>query len=175
MAFVIVTGVSGAGKSRAANSLEDIGFYCVDNMPPSMLPAFLELCHRAGGQLSKVAVVTDIRGGELFNDIGSVLDQMLASEIDYKILFLDVSDEVAIRRYKETRRKHPLGYSSVAGGVKEERELLKAVLHLLWSDKDREEWFSLGENHVKILGFGLDPLRNRYSGSIPDFYYPTLA
>lgn len=130
MDFLIVTGMSGAGKSRAANALEDIGYYCVDNMPPSLLPSFAELCRRGQSQLDKIAVVTDIRGGELFNDINQVLDELIEKDIDFRILYLDAKDDVLTRRYKETRRRHPLSDQenlSVAKAVKKERELLKTV------------------------------------------------
>ncbi|MCI8360605.1 MAG: RNase adapter RapZ [Clostridiales bacterium] len=131
MDFIIVTGMSGAGKSQAAKALEDIGFYCVDNIPPSMLPAFAELCWRGQSRkLSKVAVVTDVRGGELFEDINSVLDELLSGQIDIKILFLDAADEVLVRRYRETRHKHPLcdlKHISIINAVKKERELLRTV------------------------------------------------
>ena len=130
MDFIIVTGMSGAGKSQAAKALEDIGFYCVDNIPPAMLPAFANLCWKGQTKLSKVAVVTDVRGGELFQDINSVLDELSKSEIDIKILFLDADDEVLVRRYRETRHKHPLcdlKHISIINAVRQERELLKTV------------------------------------------------
>lgn len=127
MDFLIVTGMSGAGKSTAANALEDIGYYCVDNMLPSMLPAFADICQKSEGKLSQIAIITDLRAGQEFSDLDPVLDQMSRDGFEYKILFLDVSDEVAIRRYKETRRKHPLGSGSVADAVAKERELLKSV------------------------------------------------
>lgn len=131
MEFIIVTGMSGAGKSQAAKALEDIGFYCVDNIPPSMLPAFAEFCWRGQSRkLSKVAVVTDVRGGELFQDINSVLDELAGNQMDFKILFLDATDDVLVRRYRETRHKHPLcdlKHISIINAVKQERELLRTV------------------------------------------------
>lgn len=108
MELLIVTGMSGAGKSQAANVLEDIGFYCVDNVPPLIIPNFIELLNREGSDFNKLAIVTDIRGGELFNDIISVLENLKKNEISYKILFLNAENEVLIRRYKENRRLHPL-------------------------------------------------------------------
>lgn len=128
MEFIIVTGMSGAGKSRASDALEDIGFYCVDNMPPSLIPAFAEVCRR--GELAKVAAITDVRGGALFHDINNVLNEMLSAGIDYRILFLDATNEVLVRRYKETRRKHPLcdiNNISILDAVERERELLTEV------------------------------------------------
>ncbi len=129
MELLIVTGMSGAGKSQAANALEDMGYYCVDNIPPAIIPAFVELSSVKGETLNKIAIVTDIRGGELFADINKVLEEIKRHEIEYKILFLDASDEVLVKRYKENRRKHPLsiGGVSVLDAVKKEREALKLI------------------------------------------------
>jgi UPF0042 nucleotide-binding protein len=130
MELLIVTGMSGAGKSQAANALEDMGYYCVDNIPPAIIPAFVELSSAKGETLNKIAIVTDIRGGELFADITKVLKELKSHSIEYKILFLDASDDVLVKRYKENRRKHPLsinGEISVLQAVKKEREILKSI------------------------------------------------
>ena len=135
MNLVIVTGLSGAGKSQAANALEDMGYYCVDNIPPSIIPAFVDLSKRESEGLSKLAVVTDIRGGSMFSDIKQVLSDLKKDGIDYKILFLDASDEVLVRRYKENRRKHPLCDSegiSLSEAVKLERKKLSKIR--AWAD-----------------------------------------
>ncbi len=127
MELLIVTGMSGAGKSQAANVLEDIGYYCVDNIPPAIIPAFVELSSRGGDLLSKIAIVTDMRGGVLFGEIDEVLKNLRNNHIGYKILFLDASDDVLKRRYKENRRKHPLADGidmSVTAAIARERELL---------------------------------------------------
>ena len=108
MNFLIVTGLSGSGKSGAVNALEDIGYYCIDNIPPQLIPKFADICVKSHGHMSKVAIVTDIRGGELFYELDSSLDYLRKSGLEVKVLFLDASDEVLIKRYKETRRKHPL-------------------------------------------------------------------
>ena len=110
--------------------LEDIGFYCVDNIPPAIIPSFVELSARSGDLLSKMAIVTDMRGGVLFSEIEQVLNSLKNNNVDYKILFLDASDDVLIRRYKENRRKHPLSDAenmSVQSAVKKEREMLKKI------------------------------------------------
>lgn len=127
MAFVVVTGVSGAGKSRAVNSLEDIGFYCVDNMPPALIPKFAELCLQTNGKINDVAIVTDVRGGALFNSLFDGLDQLKKQGGDYKILFLDADDQVLIRRFKESRRRHPLAEpgESISDAIRQERQLLR--------------------------------------------------
>lgn len=127
MEFVIITGLSGAGKSLAIDALEDIGFYCVDNMPPSLIPKFADLCYQSGGKISRVAIVTDIRGGDFFEDFFNELDYMKSKNVQYKILFLDATDTSLINRHKETRRRHPLTdmfNGSVEQAIKAERKLL---------------------------------------------------
>ena len=98
MDFIIVTGLSGAGKSRAVHALEDIGFYCMDNIPPKLIPAFYDLCMQAKDTLSRVAVVTDIRGGGMFSSLLDTLEELRIAEKTYKILFLDASNTVLINR-----------------------------------------------------------------------------
>lgn len=130
MEFLIITGLSGAGKSRAIDALEDIGFYCVDNIPPKLIIAFYEMSNQAKGSLSRVAVVTDIRGGDMFSSLFETLDQMNNENKQYKILFLDANDYVLMNRFKETRRKHPLVENclgSLEQAVKLERDVLKPV------------------------------------------------
>lgn len=128
MDFLIVTGMSGSGKSRAVDALEDIGFYCVDNMPPKLISKVAEICLAGNSQISRVAVVTDMRGGDLFYGLFEELDEMKDKGLEYKLLFLDASDAELIRRYKETRRRHPL-LGLVKGGIGEavrnERVLLR--------------------------------------------------
>ncbi len=130
MELLIVTGMSGAGKSHTANALEDMGFYCVDNVPPRIIPSFVDMAQSGTTGLQKMALVTDARGGDMFNEIDAVLRSFDLSETEYKILFLDANDEVLVRRYKENRRKHPLsgnGKISVAKAVASERETLKGI------------------------------------------------
>ena len=127
MELVIVTGMSGAGKSVAANALEDIGFYCIDNMPPSLIKPVAQLSMRGQDGLGKVAIVTDIRGGKMFDEIIQTMDEMKTAKIDYKLLFLDTADDKLVTRYKETRRKHPMlsgDQTSVSEAVKKERAML---------------------------------------------------
>ncbi len=130
MELLIVTGLSGAGKSQAANALEDMGYYCVDNVPPAIIPAFVDMGETSKNQLSKMALVTDIRSDDMFHDISDVLEGLDTRGVDYKILFLDASDDVLIRRYKENRRKHPLnktGKMSISEAIDTERTTLKAI------------------------------------------------
>ena len=108
MELLIITGMSGAGKSQAANILEDMGFYCVDNVPPAIIPSFVELSMHGTQEMVRLAIVTDIRGGNMFDDMPRVLENLKKDNVDYKILFLDAANDVLIRRFKENRRKHPL-------------------------------------------------------------------
>ncbi len=105
--FVIVTGLSGAGKSCAVNVLEDIGYYCIDNMPPQLIPSVAEICE-SNEELSKVAIVTDIRGGTMFLHLSDYIKELRDNGINAKVLFVDARQNVIKQRYKETRRRHPL-------------------------------------------------------------------
>lgn len=108
LSFLIITGLSGAGKTNVIRALEDMGFLCVDNLPPSLLPRFAELCLGAERHVQRVAIVIDVRGGEFFNDFLQALSDLYKQGFPYEILFLEASTEVLIKRYKETRRRHPL-------------------------------------------------------------------
>lgn len=128
MEFLVITGMSGAGKSQAMKVMEDMGYFCMDNLPPALLTKFAELCVESKKSIENIAVVVDIRGGLFFDTLFNSLDDLEASEINYKILFLDSSDKVLIKRYKELRRPHPLKpEGNIIDGILEERELLKEV------------------------------------------------
>ncbi|MGI8737317.1 MAG: RNase adapter RapZ [Candidatus Eremiobacter antarcticus] len=125
--FVIVTGLSGAGKSQAAKCLEDLGYFCVDNLPPSLIPKFAELCS-VSRNLRNVAVVLDIRGEEIFGHLLENLRVLDRDRIPYRVLFLDASDAVLVRRYSESRRKHPLAdRGRISDSIVAEREELKPI------------------------------------------------
>lgn len=122
--IVLITGMSGAGKSHAINCFEDLGYFCVDNLPPTLLPKFAELCAQLEGRLNKVALVSDLRGGVFFNSLFEALQELDSNRIDYEILFLEADDEVLIRRFKETRRRHPLADLSLREAIEKERQML---------------------------------------------------
>lgn len=130
MEFVILTGLSGAGKTRAMHAMEDFGFYCVDNLPPALIPVFYDLCANAEGLQRRIAVATDTRGGELFKSFFSALETLKAQNKQYKILFMDAADSVLVNRFQETRRKHPLAdtmQGSLEMAVRLERDMLRPV------------------------------------------------
>ncbi|MBA4537572.1 RNase adapter RapZ [Bacillus aquiflavi] len=127
--MVIITGMSGAGKTVAIRSFEDLGYFCVDNLPPTLLPKFLELMKESGNKMNKVALVMDLRGREFFDHLFIALDDLSeTSWVTPQILFLDADDETLVRRYKESRRSHPLSPSGLLlEGIKHERRLLEEL------------------------------------------------
>jgi len=128
MRFVIVTGMSGAGKSLVTNYLEDIGFFCVDNLPPALIPKFAEISAPSEGKMGKIALVIDIRGGELLHDLFPALAEVKQAGFSYEILFLEADDDVLVKRYKESRRQHPLSKEGrLLKGIQEERKALEVI------------------------------------------------
>ena len=127
MKIIIVTGLSGAGKTQAMDVLEDMGYYCIDNMPPSLIRSFLDMASK-NKEIEKAAFGIDVRGGSLFDDLKDALEYMKKEELDFKILFFEASDSVLARRYNETRREHPLAHGeSVAKGIAREKERLSEL------------------------------------------------
>ena len=127
MKIIIVTGLSGSGKTQAMDVLEDMGYYCIDNMPPSLIMNFLDMTSKSK-EIEKAAFGIDVRGGSLFDDLKDALDYMKKEDVDFKILFFEASDSVLARRYNETRREHPLAHGeSVAKGIAREKERLKTL------------------------------------------------
>lgn len=124
--LVIITGMSGAGKTVAVQSFEDLGYYCVDNMPPNLLPTFWELL-KESGKITRIALVIDLRSREFFSELENVIARMDNTQfITTRILFLDASDKALVSRYKETRRNHPLATDGrLMDGIRKERELLR--------------------------------------------------
>jgi len=173
MEFVVISGISGAGKSQAADVLEDLGFYCVDNMPAVLIPRFAELCLKTGAGYERVALVTDVRSQGGFDELFSSLDEMMQLGCPYKILFMDASVETLVRRFKETRRRHPLDPSGrgLEDAIRQEKHLLMPVrdradftvdttgltlgqlqrklFHLFGSARERDKPI-----HVNVVAFG---------------------
>ena len=129
MEILIISGLSGGGKSKAASFLEDSGFYIVDNMPAAMILKFAEFCAAGGGRYARVALVYDVRTAESFTELFGVLDQLRGMEATCRMLFLEASPAAIIKRYKETRRRHPLEKESdsLEEAVEKERELMEPV------------------------------------------------
>jgi len=126
--LVIVTGLSGAGKTQAIRCLEDLGFFCVDNLPPMLIPKITELCQQSLGKVNRVALVMDVRGTLFFDSLGEELRKLSEQGIKYELLFLEASDAVLVRRYKESRRQHPLEEDrSVLDAIRSERERLEEL------------------------------------------------
>lgn len=150
MEFLIITGLSGAGKSRAADVLEDLDYYCVDNMPVALIPRFAEFCAATQGRYEKVALVTDVREKDGFGELLSTLDELRQSDITCRILYMDADVPTLIRRYKESRRPHPLAVpgGTVEDAIRRETELLAPV-------KERADFV------VNTKGLTLGRLQNR--------------
>ena len=129
MDFLIITGLSGAGKSRAADVLEDLDYYCVDNLPVALMPKFAELCIATGGRYEKVALVTDVRAKNGFDELLKTLDQLKDMNCACRILYMDADVPTIVRRYKETRRPHPLAKrgGSIEEAVYREMDLLAPI------------------------------------------------
>ncbi len=117
--------MSGGGKTQVTHLLEDLGYYCVDNMPPTLISPFAEICQNPRSGINKAAIVVDIRGGELFSSISEELEKLDEKDFPYEILFVDAANETLVKRYKESRRKHPLAKSGRSiDGIKRERKML---------------------------------------------------
>lgn len=128
MRFVVVTGMSGGGKSTALKMLEDAGFYCVDNLPVSLIEKFVELIATPGSEITKVALGLDVRAGQSFAEATALLQKERKAGYDFEILFMDASDFALVKRYKETRRLHPLAMEGrIEDGIWREREMLKSI------------------------------------------------
>ncbi len=123
--FVIITGLSGAGKSQAIDSFEDAGYFCVDNLPPELVPTLVDLFRREGSKVDRVAIVSDVRGGEYFSRLEQLLDELHERGVEHTLVFLEASNEALVRRFKETRRRHPAADGgSVIDGIRRERRIL---------------------------------------------------
>lgn len=163
MEIIIVTGMSGSGKSTALNILEDLGYYAMDNLPPKLMVDFIELSKSSKQAIEKVAIVTDIRGGILFDSLISQIEYLSYLNVDAKLLFLDADDDTLVKRYKELRRPHPLSKNgSIERGIKKEREILepikeKADLYIdtsnmnIWEFRKRLTQYINGRDSEKMI------------------------
>lgn len=124
--LTLITGLSGAGKSAAVATFEDAGYFCIDNLPPQMLPNVVQLFGLEGSRVNRVALVFDARGGRHFEELDHALEYLRASEISFKVLYLEASDEALVARYQATRRPHPLS-GALLEGIARERRLLSAL------------------------------------------------
>lgn len=125
--LTVITGLSGAGKSEAVATFEDMGYFCIDNLPPQMLPRVVELFCLEGSRVDKVALVFDVRGGTYFEQVGEALGYLEEIRVPHRLLFLEASEETLVARYQATRRPHPLSKSSIANGIARERTLLSTL------------------------------------------------
>ena len=172
MKLLVVTGLSGAGKSMAVNALEDIGFFCIDNIPAGLMPRLIDFALQGESQLNRVAVVLDVRGLRTVQDVDNALAALDEKKVDYEILFLDASDDAIRRRYKETRRQHPLTISEglpVQEAIARERQVLDPLRErakyiidtsMLYTAQNRERVCSLFLNKgqtgmsLMVVSFG---------------------
>lgn len=158
MKFIIITGLSGAGRSSALKRLEDMGYFCVDNLPPKLIPQFAEICLN-NDDIKQAATVVDMRMGDMFDSVYAVIKQLKdMRDIELSILYLDASDETIVKRFKQTRRKHPLSQDGkITSGIMLEREKLKRIKDLANNTIDSTTY------SVKKLGEVMDRLFNEDS------------
>jgi UPF0042 nucleotide-binding protein len=171
---LIVTGLSGAGKSTALNCLEDMGFYCVDNLPPALFTKFLELSLQLPGAAKRIAWGMDVRSGDFFNDWSTALKELQKRRVAYDIVYLEAAQDVLIRRYKESRRSHPLahGGGGLLESIRSERERLREVKGAASVVIDTSE---LKPQDIRVRLYALygrtEPLTRRLSVGIMSFGY----
>jgi UPF0042 nucleotide-binding protein len=170
--IVIITGVSGSGKSTAIKALEDLGFFCVDNLPPVLFPKFIELCRASSGEISKVAMVMDVRQRDFLKEYPGIFKELNKKGERIKILFLESSDEVLVRRFKETRRQHPLAEKgSVLEGIQIERDKL-SDLKLLASEIIDTSSFTIHQlREIIIQLFSKTHARRKMTITLTSFGY----
>lgn len=182
MKFLIVTGLSGSGKSGAVNVLEDMGYYCIDNIPPQLIPKFADVCFQS--RMEKVAIVTDVRGiaaesgsvspegkKDIFDELLAGLEYLRNSSKEVGVLFLDASDEALIKRYKETRRRHPLyerSDGSIGGAVAMEREIMSKIRENADFYIDTSD-MSMAQLKEKVVDLFMDNPDDRMSVQVMSF------
>ena len=158
MEFLIITGMSGSGKTNVMHFLEDMGYYCVDNLPPQLISKFADICAQTGKSVEKVAIAIDIRVGDFINHISDNLNELKAQGVPLKVLFLDTTDDILLKRYKESRRRHPLdelGNGSLSLAISIEREKLTALKEMADYSVDTSS-LSIAQLHEKIAEMFLE-------------------
>jgi UPF0042 nucleotide-binding protein len=126
--FVIITGLSGAGKTKTIGIMEDLGYFCIDNLPPNLIKDFLKISERTEGKINKICAVIDARSGEFLKDLPSIVEELRKDEkISLKVIFLEASYEVLVRRFSETRRKHPIDEKELKGSIERELMILRSI------------------------------------------------
>lgn len=171
MDLLIVTGLSGAGKSLAMNALEDIGFFCIDNIPASLLPKLMEFAQQSENPMQHMAIVLDIRGGKSSSDILDALDKLAKAGVRYKILFLDARTEILERRYKETRRRHPISIASdipTEDAIAKEREIL-APLYARADFHIDTSLFNTAQLKDRVIGLFVDKISDAMALTVMSF------
>jgi len=177
MKIVIITGLSGSGKSEAMNVMEDLGYYCIDNLPPEIIPKIVTLGYDSKGQLDKIALGIDIRGYQFLKEINTAINFLQESGYDYNVIFLESNNETLVRRYKMSRRKHPLSNGEdILDGISKERETLKDIRKKAKYIIDtsnflpidlRKEVISLFNENIKSKGFIITIISFGFKYGIP--------
>jgi UPF0042 nucleotide-binding protein len=161
--IIIISGLSGSGKSTALRTLEDLGFYCVDNLPVVLLPEFIEICHSSSYEISNIALVIDVREGSFLKECQPILTKLKGEGYRIELIFLECSDDILIQRFSETRRYHPL---SEGGSVREGIKLERTMLAEMKSQADRI---------IDTAGLNVHKLRNLFQGYFERFAKPCMA
>ncbi|MCL2321246.1 MAG: RNase adapter RapZ [Oscillospiraceae bacterium] len=161
MRFVIVTGLSGTGKTQALRCFEDLGYFCMDNFPPTLLPKFAELSFYNNGELNKIALVMDTRSGVFFEDFYSALDYLKEQAYQYQVLYLEADDDALVKRFKESKRNHPLSQDGrIIDGISKEREILAKVIgrddNLIRIDTSNTSIWDLRQQIIELFDKNLD-------------------
>ena len=171
MEFIIISGLSGAGKSKAASFMEDMGFFCVDNLPAPLIPKFAELGMAGTGEYDRVVLVTDVRSGTNFSALFQSLEALKGMKCPYRILYMDASDDVIIKRYKETRRSHPLAEEcdSLEGAIALERRMLAPLRERAEFVVDTSDLSTAKLRGELLRLFGLGSLEGAMTVSVTSF------
>ncbi len=174
MKIAIITGLSGAGKTKAVECMEDLGYYCIDNLPPKLMKDFVSL---GGKDIRKAAFVMDIRGGEFFDDLNKAIEDMQSIGGNHKVVFLEASDEVLIRRYKESRRIHPVSKDgSIQDGITQERDKLSEIRKIadyiidtsnMSPTQLKLELKKIFDTHEKVESLSINIMSFGYKNGIP--------